>query len=139
MNIPDDPFAALALYVGLNALLLLALSLNVGLRRGGQNAIEPGATGDGVLTRAIRAHGNFTENAPIVLLMLAALALANTAALPIHVLGAAFTLARVFHALGMMQAKHPNALRFIGNIVTFLVLLGGGALCILRFIEAFTP
>jgi hypothetical protein len=35
-----------------------------------------------------------------------------------------------------MQPKHPNVLRFIGNIVTWLVLLGGGLLCLLRFFEA---
>lgn len=35
----------------------------------------------------------------------------------------------------MMQAKHPNALRFVGNVGTWLALLGGGGLCLLRFIE----
>lgn len=132
----DDSFAALALYAGLNAILLVALAINAGIRRAPQNAIQPGAMGEGALTRAIRAHGNFTENAPLALIVLAGLALTNTAALPIHVLGATFTIGRVAHAFGMMQAKHPNALRFIGNVLTWLALLGGGALCLLRFAEA---
>jgi hypothetical protein len=34
-----------------------------------------------------------------------------------------------------MRAKHPNALRFAGNLLTWLVLLGGGGLCLLRFSE----
>lgn len=131
----DDSFAALALYAGLNALLLVALAVNTGLRRSGA-AIEPGAMGDGGLTRAIRAHGNFTENTPLLLAVLAALALTNTAALAIHVLGAAFTIGRVAHAFGMMQTKHPNVLRFIGMVLTWLTLLGGGVLCLLRFAEA---
>jgi uncharacterized membrane protein YecN with MAPEG domain len=130
-----ESFAALALYAGLNATLLVVLAINAGIRRSGQN-IQPGMMGEGGLTRAIRAHANFTENAPLALILLAALALTNTAALPIHALGATFTVARVAHALGMMQAKHPNALRFIGNILTWLVLLGGSALCFLRFYEA---
>jgi uncharacterized membrane protein YecN with MAPEG domain len=131
-----ESFAAFALYAGLHAILLVVLALNTGVRRGAQKALDPGAIGDAALTRAIRAHANFAETAPLALIMLAALALTNTAALPIHVLGASFTFARVVHALGMMQPKHPNVLRFIGNIVTWLVLLGGGLLCLLRFFEA---
>lgn len=130
----NDSFAAVALYAGLNTILLVALTINAGARRSGA-AIQPGVMGEGALTRAIRAHGNFTENAPIALILLAALALTNTAALPIHVLGATFTFARILHALGMMNPKHPNALRFIGNILTWLVLLGGAGLCLLRFFE----
>jgi hypothetical protein len=130
-----DSFGAVALYTGLNALLLLILALNAGTRRGRQNALEPGATGDAALTRAIRAHGNFAENAPMGLAILIALALCNTAPLPLHILGASFTLGRVLHAVGMMRAKHPNALRFAGNLLTWLVLLGGGGLCLLRFSE----
>jgi len=135
----SDGYAAVALYVGLNALLLLALAYNVGARRGAQKALEPGATGDAALMRAIRAHGNFAEYAPVALLILAALALNNTAALPVHILGAAFTIGRVLHAIGMMRETHPNAVRFFGNLLTGLVLLLGGGLCVLRFYEALTP
>lgn len=131
----NESFAAVALYAGLNAILLVALAINAGARRGAQKAFEPGAAGDASLSRAIRAHGNFAENAPLLLLVLAALALTNTAALPVHVLGATFTLGRVVHAFGMMQPKHPNAIRFIGNVSTWLALLGGGLLCLLRFAE----
>jgi uncharacterized protein len=131
-----ESFAALALYAGLNAILLVVLAINTGARRGAQKAIDPGAIGDAALTRAIRAHANFAETAPLALIMLAALALTDTAALPIHILGATFTFARVVHALGMMQPKHPNLLRFVGNILSWLVLLGGGLLCLLRFYEA---
>ena len=110
----DDSFAAVALYAGLNAVLLVVLAINAGVRRRGEH-IQPGQMGDGALTRAIRAHGNFTENAPLALLLLTALALTNTAALPIHALGVTFFAGRIAHALGMMRAQHPNALRFIGN------------------------
>lgn len=131
----DESFAVVALYAGLNAILLVILAINTGIRRAPQNAIEPGAMGEGALTRAIRAHANFTENAPMALLLLTALALTTTAPLPIHLLGATFTFGRVLHAMGMMQAKHPNALRFAGNILTWLTLLAGAGLCFLRFAE----
>lgn len=131
-----DSFSVVALYTGLNAFALLILALNVGFRRDRQNAFDPGATGDAQLTRAQRAHGNFIENAPIALAILIILALCNTSPLPLHILGGGFTLGRILHALGMMRAKHPNALRFAGNILTWLVLLVGGGLCVLRFYEA---
>lgn len=131
----NDSFAAVALYAGLNAILLVVLAINAGARRSG-NAIQPGAMGEGALTRAIRAHGNFAENAPMGLAVLVALALTNTAALPIHIIGATFTIGRVSHALGMMRAQHPNGLRLIGNVLNWLALLGGGGLCLLRFAEA---
>ena len=120
--------AAVALYVGINALLLLVLAYNVGSRRGAQNQLQPGDMGDPDLTRAIRAHANFAEHAPIVLLLLLVLALLGVEPLWLHVFGATFTIGRVVGAIGMMQAKHPNALRFTGNAVTGLaLLLGGGA------------
>lgn len=92
-----ESFGAVALYAALNAALLVVLAINAGARRGAQRAIELGAVGDGTLTRAIRAHANFTENAPIALLLLVALAATNTAPLPIHVLGGSFLVARMAH------------------------------------------
>jgi len=120
---------AVALYTGANAIILFALALNVGARRGKQGQLEPGATGDRVLVRAIRAHGNFTEYAPVVLLLLVMLALLGASAEIVHALGATFTLGRISHVFGMMQEKHPNAARFIGNLTTGLVLLAGAAAC----------
>jgi uncharacterized protein len=123
-----DALTAVALYVGLNALLLLVLAYNVGSRRGAQNQLQPGDMGDSTLTRAIRAHANFAEHAPIVLLLLLVLALVGAAPLWLHLFGGLFTAGRVVGAFGMMRAKHPNALRFTGNLVTGLALLiGGGA------------
>lgn len=123
---------AVGLYIGLNAMLLLILAYNVGSRRGAQNQLQPGDMGDAVLTRAIRAHGNFAEYAPTVLLLLVALALLGFRPLWLHVYGATFTAGRVIGAIGMMRLKHPNALRFCGNLVTGLALLGGGAAVIMR-------
>lgn len=124
----EQALTAVALYVGLNALLLLVLAYNVGSRRGSQDQLQPGDMGDEVLTRAIRAHANFAEFAPMVLLLLLVLALLGFDPLWLHVYGATFTAGRVIGAFGMMRANHPNALRFIGNLVTGLALLiGGGA------------
>lgn len=124
----DSALGIAAFYLGLNALLLLALAYNVGSRRGAQNQLQPGDMGDAKLTRAIRAHGNYAEHAPMVLLLLLVLALLGLKPLWLHVYGAGFTAGRVLGAFGMMREKHPNALRFVGNLATGLALLiGGGA------------
>lgn len=117
-------------YFALNSLLLLALAINVGARRGAQNALEPGAVGDAKLVRAIRAHANFAEYAPFAMILLVLLALVDAPASAIHALGGGFTFGRVLHAFGMMRTKHPNSVRFIGNAATGLVLLIGPALLV---------
>jgi hypothetical protein len=119
-----------ASYAAANALLLFALALNVGLRRGAQDQLQPGDTGDAVLTRAIRAHANFAEYAPTVLLLLLGMALLDGPQAWLHSLGAGFTAGRVCHVIGMMREKHPNAVRFIGNATTGLALLLGAAACL---------
>jgi hypothetical protein len=121
--------AVVAFYVALNALLLLALAYNVGSRRGAQGQLQPGDVGDAMLVRAIRAHANFAEHAPTVLLLLLVMASLRFEQLWLHLFGAMFTIGRVIGAIGMMRRKHPNALRFTGNLATGLALLtGSGAL-----------
>ena len=61
--------AVTALYAGLLGLLFFALSINViGKRRSEHVAL--GHDGKPRLERAIRAHANFAEYAPFVLLMM---------------------------------------------------------------------
>ncbi len=128
---PDSAIAIVAIYVGLNALLMLALAYNVGSRRGSQKQLQPGDMGDAVLTRAIRTHANFAEYAPLVLLLLLVLALLGFEPMWLHLYGGVFTAGRIVGAIGMMRATHPNALRFTGNAVTGLALLIGGAAAII--------
>ncbi len=127
---PNDGIAIFALYAALNAILMFGLALNVGLRRGAQNQLQPGDMGDARLTRAIRAHANFAEYAPLVLLLLLGMVLLGAPDLWLHLLGAGFTAGRLFHAFGMMGDKHPNPIRFIGNLSTGLALLLGAGACL---------
>ena len=125
-----DGIEIAVVYVALNALLMFALALNVGLRRGAQKQLQPGDMGDAALTRAIRAHANFAEYASLVLLLLLGMALLGAEPLWLHVLGAGFTVGRVFHVFGMMRETHPNAVRFVGNLTTGLALLFGAGGCL---------
>ncbi len=126
----DERIEIAFVYVALNALLMFALALNVGLRRGAQKQLQPGDMGDAMLTRAIRAHANFAEYAGLVLLLLLGMALLGAPRWWLHVFGAGFTIGRVFHVFGMMRDKHPNAVRFVGNLTTGLALLLGAGACL---------
>lgn len=119
-----------ALYIGLSALMLLALSLYVGRLRGKENNFALGSLGDARLAGAVRAHGNFIEYAPIVLLMILVLALLKASVIVLHLLGIVFIVARVIHAAAMVQETQPNTLRMIGIGLTALVLLVGALACL---------
>lgn len=119
-----------AIYAALNSLLILVLSYNVGRHRARTGSLEPGATGDRTLTRAIRAHANATEYVPTALILLLLLALMSAPLSLLHALGACFSIGRVAQAYGMTLDKHPNVIRFTGNLLTGLVYLIGALACI---------
>jgi len=124
------PIGIVAIYAAVNALLLLGLSYNVGRHRARTDSLVPGAMGDDVLVRAIRAHGNASEYIPLAIVMLLILALLPAPVALLHGLGAVFTLGRIAQAFGMTREKHPNAIRFTGNLLTGLVYLAGAMACI---------
>jgi len=127
---PIANIAIVTFYAAVNGLLILALSYNVGQHRARTDSLEPGATGDKILTRAIRAHANATEYIPTALILLLLLALLSVPVALLHGLGAGFTVGRLAQAYGMTREKHPNAIRFTGNLLTGLVYLIGAIACL---------
>ena len=114
-----------ALYAGLLAILLFVLSIRViGLR--GNPAfwfIAQGKGDEELLRRAIRAHGNFTEYVPMMLILSAFLELSDASDLQLHLLGGAFLLGRVMHGIcmGFMRSNVP--LRVGGTALTLFPLV----------------
>lgn len=125
-----------AAYLGLLALLYVVLGLQVSrLRRG--NKVLFGDGGNIKLRSAIRAHGNFVEYVPIIVLMVAMLEMSGTPAARVHLLMAALLVARLLHPLGMYVG--PRTLQFqicrVGGILlTLLVMLGAAVLLLWRFL-----
>ena len=110
--------SALALYVGLNLLLTLALAINVVRHRFKGEAADQVA-----LEKAVRAHGNNTEYVPIILIGLGLIAMTGASAQTISILGGTLFVARMCHAYGIQQAKTPNPFGLIGNIGTWLIMI----------------
>ena len=123
---------AAALWVGLNAFLLIFLSAQVGVARA-KYKINLGHDGNLEMLKRARAQGNYIEYAPAALGGLILLALLNVAPLFIHLLGATFLGARILHFLGLGMGV-MKAGRALGTMLTMVVLLlTGGALIYFAF------
>ena len=124
-----------AAYLGILALLYAVLGLQVSRLRRGNRVLF--GDGDNIKLRsAIRAHANFAEYVPIIVLMVALLEMSGMAAARVHLLMAALLIARLLHPLGMYVG--PRTLQFqicrVGGIVlTILVLIGSAILLLWRF------
>jgi uncharacterized protein len=120
------PVPITALYASLLALFLVILAFPViKLRHGLRVGLGDG--GNRSLQQAMRAHGNAAENFPMFILLLAVYELNHASPLVLHGFGAAFLLARLFHAGGLYTSPGSSFGRILGTAVTFTIL---GALAI---------
>jgi len=87
-------------------LMLVALSTYTSLRRR-KLLVAHGDAGDTDLKRRIRAHGNFIENAPFLLIMTGALEMAQAPQWSVAAIALAFLVARLIHAVGTLYGKGP--------------------------------
>lgn len=87
-----------------------------------KNNVWLGDGGSEAVVARTRAHTNFVEYAPFVLILIALIELARGPSLWLWGLGIAFTLARLCHGIGM-DPTAPRILRRIGAITTLVVLL----------------
>ena len=121
--------AAVALYTGLNILIIFALIWQViGHRR--REKITLGDGGFPPLIRAIRAHANAIEIAPIALIGLIVMVMANAPLWAIHVGGLSLTLGRALHGYGLSRNEGASFGRMVGMILSLTALLWIGVYCI---------
>ena len=109
-------------YAALLSLFFIILSFNV-IRNRWRYRQSLGAGKEAQMERSIRAHGNFAEYVPLVLLMMAFLEMGKESTMTLHFFGIALIIGRLSHAVGIgLQA--PNALRIVGMTATFTCLIG---------------
>lgn len=110
---------------GAAALINIWLMIRVGQVRTSEK-ISVGDGGNEKVIRRMRAHSNYIESAPFVLLLVAAIELASaTSPTWLWIVGGLYLLGRVAHGVGMDDGKFGKG-RMIGTIVTMLTLLGLG-------------
>ena len=92
--------------------------------------VSVGDGGDERLLRRMRAHANFIENTPLVLILIAAIDLSGKGAAWLAIVGAVYMLARVCHALGMDGGSLAWA-RVAGTMITMLTQIGLATVAVL--------
>jgi len=111
---------------GAAALINLWLAMRVGRVRGAEK-VSIGDGGSAPLIAAMRAHANFAEYTPFVLILIGLIELALGSSLWLWLVAGVFLIGRVLHGLGMTGMKSGRA---IGTATTFLALLGLGIVAI---------
>ena len=105
---------------GAAALINFWLATRVGQLRIARR-ISIGDGGDTQVLARMRAHANFTEYAPIVLLLIALIEFAGGSQLWLWIVAAVFIVGRILHGFGMDGAMR---LRQIGIVTTMLIMIG---------------
>ncbi|MFM2263230.1 MAG: hypothetical protein RI959_1906 [Pseudomonadota bacterium] len=118
------------LFIGTFALMQVPLTIMVGYRRA-RTGIQFFDGGDQTLLRRMRAHGNYTETVPIVLLAMAAAELSAALSWLLWAGGVSLLVGRLMHA-AILVLKGWGLPRAIGMILTFVPMLGFGGWCFLR-------
>lgn len=121
------------IYAGLLAILYFVLSYRV-IRLRGPGRPSLGDGGDPALLRRIRAHGNFAEYVPFILLMIAILEINHFPSLLLHALGLTLLVARLLHGYALSFTDSFPFGRVWGSTLTFALLLLCGGLCLYQVV-----
>jgi uncharacterized membrane protein YecN with MAPEG domain len=115
------------IYAAILGLLGAGLTVNVIVNRA-RFGVDAGDGGKPSLAQAIRAHGNFAEQVPLALLLIASVELLGYHAWAIHLLGAALLVARLLSAWGLSRSLAASNPRQMGAGLTGLVTVAASVL-----------
>jgi uncharacterized membrane protein YecN with MAPEG domain len=127
------PLTITPLYVALATIILLVLTFRV-IRLRRRLEIGLGTGGDAELEKAVRGHGNFTEYAPIGLIVLASAELSGAAGAWVHAIGILLIGGRLLHAWGLSQSRGYSIGRSTGIVLTVTALVVGIGINLARFL-----
>ena len=120
------------LFIGIFALIQIPLTVMVGYRRA-QTNIQFMDGGDQALLRKMRAHANYTETVPIVLLAMAAAEVAQAPQWLLWAGGFSLLAGRLMHA-AILVLKGWGLARGIGMILTFIPMATFGGWCVFKIL-----
>ena len=129
-----SPAQAAAFNIGLLIILMMALKIYVGSRRGALKV----ASGDShpEFSRATRVQLNAVEDVPVLMVGIVGLAVLGMPAWYIHMAGLVLLVSRTVHATGLAGSGGFSWGRLLGTLGTFAVALAVvGAL----LVHAFSP
>jgi uncharacterized membrane protein YecN with MAPEG domain len=120
------------LYAGLLALLFVGLSIRT-LRLRRRLRIAIGDAGNQTMLRAMRAHANFAEYAPIAIVLMYLVEITGGSGAFVHILGASLLAGRIAHAVGVSQVDEKYAFRVIGMALTLTSIIAAAVRLLLVF------
>jgi len=113
-----------ALYAGLLAIFALVLSARAGSYRGKTGvSVLYGDPINWELAERVRAHQNFLEYVPILLIMMGISELNGASSTYLHSVGALLIIARIAHVIGLRHDNMAHIGRLIGAGGTALLTL----------------
>lgn len=111
-----------ALFAGILGLIFFGLTIRIiYIRR--TNKIALGDGGHQSLAKAIRAHSNFIEYVPIVLVLFTLLEFRGAEDFLLYCLGTLLVIGRLLHAYGISQVDENYRYRVSGMVLTNIVLV----------------
>ncbi len=108
----------ISLYAALLALMFVILTIRVIKIRRSQK-VSLGDGGNLLLQRAIASQSNFSQSAPIFLILLLIAEAGGTNLIILHICGILFFFGRISHAYGISQEKENFRFRIGGMMATF--------------------
>lgn len=120
----------IAPYAAVLGLLGAILTINVILNRV-RSRVDAGDGGIATLAQAIRAQGNFVEQAPLALIIIGLAEVSGARALVVHILGAALIAARLASAYALNRTLAQSPLRQFGGGVSVLILAAASIVLLL--------
>ena len=113
-------------YFGILSLFYLGLGARVvWIRR--RDLVGLGHGENRALQRAIRAHGNFAEWVPMLLLAMLLLEFEGVERGSLHLFGISLVFSRILHAIGLTKSSGKSWGRFLGAGLSFTLLALAGA------------
>ena len=120
------------LYAALCTLLVLFLAGRVMAFRVKHN-VGLGDGGHGELNRRVRSHANAVEYLPLALILLGGMELNGYSDAVIHAFGATLLVSRILHAWGLSRSAGTSPGRFIGTLLTLLLMIAMAIFAIIGF------
>lgn len=115
------------IYTAILAFMLAGLFINV-VRVRRKHRVGLGNGGNPAVAKAVRAHGNFVETVPFIILMMAMLESMGIMAMVLHGMGALLVFSRLLSMWGLAESTGTSMGRFSAGIITVFLFLAGGLL-----------
>jgi uncharacterized membrane protein YecN with MAPEG domain len=122
-------------YAGVLGLLAVVLTANVIIHRGRAKATF-GDGGAPALIQALRAHGNFVEQAPITLILIILAEAGGAQPVMVHLMGAGLVISRVLSAFNLTRTLQLNPVRVIAASLGMIVLAAAAISALLTLLRA---